>query len=72
MPDWTVWFIVAVFGAVLAYHFAHRRRVDREWMDADIQQIRGRCDVATGPDGTEYAVLKSEYRPTAAEDARNG
>lgn len=68
--NWMPWLIVAVFGAVLAYVIAHRHRVDREWMSADIQQVRGRCDIITGPDGAEYAVLKPEYRPLIAEEAR--
>ena len=71
MLEWTPLFIVAVFAVVALHGLVQRRRIDREWMDADIERIHSTCEIVTGPDGVEYAVLKPEFRPSATEAAHD-
>lgn len=75
MPNWTLSLIFGAFGALAVYvilnEIVQRRRVRRDWANADAR-TRARCDIITGPDGTEYATLKPEYRPTTDKDATRG
>ena len=73
MLNWMPWLIVAVFGAVLACLVVNeimQRRSMRSVLAAADARVRARCDIIAGPDGTEYAVLKPEYRPMTAEETR--
>ncbi len=72
MLQWMPWLIVAVFGAVLAYLVVNeimQRRGMRSIAEAADARVRARCDILIGPDGTEYAVLKPECRPTIVEES---
>ena len=74
MLDWMPWLIVAVFGTILAYLVVNeitQRCGMRSIAETADARARTRCDIITGPDGTEYAVLKPECRPMTAEETRD-